>query len=62
MRYFYYQKTQTGKWSPVTSDIEPVKIGADKTQKRRTTKPVLLEEKHISLSLEELSRIFPAPK
>lgn len=62
MKYFYYQKTQTGKWSPVLSDTEPVKISADKTQNRRTTKPVLLEERHVNLSLEVLSEIFPVPE
>ena len=58
-KYFYYQKTQTGQWSPTTSDTEPRIKKSDHTQARKVRQVTELNPKLADLTLNELSETYP---
>lgn len=57
--YFYYQLTQTGKWSPTLSADQPSAKKPEGVQARKTRQVILLDPSERNLTLNELAEIHP---
>ena len=61
MTYFYWQKTVTGKWSPVKSPDKPSKGNAHGGWKGKFTDPIELTDPEAGFDLESLAHFYPPP-
>lgn len=58
-KYFYYQKTQTGQWTPKTGQDNPTMKRGDMTKTPPVQRVILLDPSEYNLTLDQLKEIHP---